>query len=184
MVLQYKTDKCRHIVSEQTHEARLMTLSPPVSPKGRWQSRCPWRRVSLQTKAIMLILGAELAWCHPPPSFHSLLFLFSFCTLLPRDPAVFCCISTLISLSSVFLYCRTRQHFVLFHIWDSVLAIIWFNLSFYKAVFFFYLYFEGKKILLNPVSGWPQSKFLGIFQHMVLTTNSVGLHLVSAFICY
>lgn len=57
-------------------EARLMTLSPPVSPKGSWQGRCPWRRVSLQTEAIMLILGAELAWCHPPPSFHSLLFLF------------------------------------------------------------------------------------------------------------
>lgn len=77
MALWCRTDECHLMVSEQTHEARLMTLSPPVSPKGSWQSRCPWRRVSLQIAAIMLILGAELVWCHPPPLFHSPLFLFS-----------------------------------------------------------------------------------------------------------
>lgn len=59
--LQCRTDKCRHMVDEQTHEVRLMTLSPPVWPKGSCQGRCPWRRLSLQTEAIVLILGAELA---------------------------------------------------------------------------------------------------------------------------
>lgn len=92
MALQCSIDKCRHTVSEQTHEARLMTLSPPVSPKGSWQGKCPWRKVSLQTEAIMLILLADLVWCHPPPSFHSLFFLFFFFFVLWAAPLRPCCV--------------------------------------------------------------------------------------------
>lgn len=51
-------EKCCHMETEPTHEARLMTLSPAVYPSDIQQYKCLWRQVTPPTGTIMLILGS------------------------------------------------------------------------------------------------------------------------------